>query len=293
MSSSSSGTDIVPPTPSPVRMNGHKAKAPSPAESLCSVQCEATEPLQAGARKRIRDAPDCGLQPVGSINVEGVVSLDLLISEFRKTMNEVLDDRMAAIIVEVEELKNTCKELKERIEVLEHRNRKLTCTVESLGRSDASRTHPSPVAGPQLDHTVREIVLEERRQHDLQDNVIISGLPESDGENLTQLVSGLVPEVNPTAITVRRIGKPLENKPRLVHVRTDPGTKARLLKHRFGLKHGTHSIYINHDLTRQQQDTRRRALPTFKQLRAKGIRCTLPLDIILVEGKPVSQQDIQ
>ena len=60
MSSSSRGTDIVPPTPSPVRMNGHKARAPSPAESLCSVQCEATEPLQAGARKRIRDAPDCG-----------------------------------------------------------------------------------------------------------------------------------------------------------------------------------------------------------------------------------------
>ena len=169
---------IVPPTPSPVRMNGHKAKAPSPAESLCSVQCEATEPLQAGARKRIRDAPDCGLQPVGSINVEGVVSLDLLISEFRKTMNEVLDDRMAAIIVEVEELKNTCKELKERVEVLGDRNRKLTCIVESLGRSDASRTHPSPVAGPQLDHTVREIVLEERRQHELKDNVIISGLPD-------------------------------------------------------------------------------------------------------------------
>ena len=123
--------------------------------------------------------------------------------------------------------------------------------------------------------------------------VIISGLPESDGENLTQLVSGLVPEVNPIAITVRRIGKPLENKPRLVHVRTDPGTKARLLKHRFGLKHDTHSIYINHDLTRQQKDTRRLALPTFKQIRAKGIRCTLPLDIILVEGKLVSQQDIQ
>ena len=61
MSSGSSGTDIVPPTRSPVRMIGHKAKAPSPAESLCSVQwCEATEPLQAGERKRIRDAPDCG-----------------------------------------------------------------------------------------------------------------------------------------------------------------------------------------------------------------------------------------
>ena len=63
--------------------SGHDSRARKASLALAGVR--------AIDREGVRDL-------LGSINAEGVVSLDSLISEFRKTNNEVLDDRMAAII---------------------------------------------------------------------------------------------------------------------------------------------------------------------------------------------------
>ena len=54
------------------------------------------------------------------------------LGEFRKAMHEVLDERMAAIDVGIDDLKKNCRDLNERVESLEHHNRKLSTTVESF-----------------------------------------------------------------------------------------------------------------------------------------------------------------
>ena len=57
------------------------------------------------------------------------------------------------------------------------------------------------IAQENLCNTVREIAQENRRQIEIGDNTIISGLPEKDNE----LIRTLVPEINPATIEVKQV----------------------------------------------------------------------------------------
>ena len=119
-----------------------------------------------------------------------------------------------------EDIKKTCQDLHRRVQILKTPNR---TPCEACPVVPPAQNQP-PLPVPQLCNTVREIVQEDRRQIEIRDNAIISGLPEVDNENLPQLIRTLVPEINPATIEVKRIGKPSGDKPRLIHVKTNADT---------------------------------------------------------------------
>eukprot|EP00117_Sycon_ciliatum_P000128 scpid104768/ scgid6318/ len=98
-----------------------------------------------------------------------------------------------------------------------------------------------------------------------------------------------MPGIDAPLLQTRRIGRPSPSgKSRLVHVSTNKATKATIMDGRFGLKFDDTPVYVNHDLTPNQQKDRRQAIPIYKQLRAKGIKCYLPYAKIVVDGTPIS-----
>ena len=54
----------------------------------------------------------------------------------------------------------------------------------------------------------------------------------------------------------------------------------------------TRSLFVNHDLTREQQHRRREVVSTYKELRRRAIKCTLPYDQILFEGRAMTDEDV-
>ena len=85
----------------------HESKAGTPPDKLRSPG------------SRMASHQDRSLGRSTNVNVEGIVSIDALISQFRECMSELLDERMAAIIVEVEMVKQACSDLDRRVEALE------------------------------------------------------------------------------------------------------------------------------------------------------------------------------
>ena len=57
-------------------------------------------------------------------------------------------------------------------------------------------------------------------------------------------------------------------------------------------KYGARDVSINHDLTSQEQATRRELIPQFKALGEKNFPCTLPQDVILSKSRPMSTDEI-
>ena len=69
--------------------------------------------------------------------------------------------------------------------------------------------------------------------------------------------------------------------------------KRRLFESQKELKWDGKPILVNNDLTPKQQERRKKCVKTFKQLRASGIKCRLPHDVILKDGQPMAESDIQ
>eukprot|EP00117_Sycon_ciliatum_P003345 scpid68389/ scgid8179/ len=130
-------------------------------------------------------------------------------------------------------------------------------------------------------------------QLQIRDNVIISGIEEDTEETLVDVLASLVSDIDPSAFTAAdRLGRPGGDRPRLIRAKMTATTKAKLMDAHFGLKHGTNPVYVNHDLTMQQREARRSLLPKYKQLRSHGVKCFLPRDKILVDGKPITEEKI-
>ena len=106
------------------------------------------------------------------VNVEGIVSIDALISQFRDCMADLLDERMSAIVVEVEMAKQVCSDLDRRVQDLEQENRQLRSAVNFLSQQEKERTQRTadilvgesatpvrqdPALGPELPATGRKL----------------------------------------------------------------------------------------------------------------------------------------
>ena len=112
-------------------------------------------------------------------------------------------------------------------------------------------------------------------------NIIISGLPESKDEDTTQAVNHLFTntlKVTSNIVSARHLPDPRTtsktvstNRPRLVHVRFGSiDDKLRVVRARSQLK-GT-TIVLNEDLTKPEQEQKKRLLPKLKALQAKNIK---------------------
>ena len=232
---------------------------------------------------------------IGSTSsAKAAVAPDIL-ADFKVCMSELLDERLAVLICNVDNLSKDVKDLKARVNELEREKTELASTVQPLTEDMSTRTHSAVSSHVPHDivSTVRQVVEEECMQLQIRDNVIISGIEEDTEETLVDVLASLVPDIEASTFTAAdRLGRPGGDRPRLIRAKMTATTKAKLIDARFGLKHGTNPVYVNHDLTMQQREARRSLLPKYKQLRSHGVKCFLPRDKILVDGKPIPEEKI-
>lgn len=226
--------------------------------------------------------------------------------DFTDARLTAVDEALAAHTGELRAIRDDMSSLQQRVTAAGSATALRTCTgTEVLSATSSGYAAAAAATVAPLDQAiqqpsrgitqaeVRDIIAEEKRREQIRTNVILSGLPESDEEDLNQAVVTLFPEVESSSLRTSRIGKSLNDRPRLVCIRTDDATKKIIMqKKRKGLMYGKHKVYVNHDLTRKQRDTRKQCVTLFKRMKEKGIQCSLPVDRILVNGKPVSDQEI-
>lgn len=237
----------------------------------------------------------------------GIVSLDVLVERFRNAMSELLSEKVAAIVAEIQEVKLACSDLDRRVEAVESENRTLKRTVEDLRKhvlelekeASSKSSTSQEVDGGGFQEAVRKVVLSEREIERRENNVILSGVPES-VTDIPQLLVDAAPELRNEIRSHHRLGRPSDPaaatsgaRPRLVKVELSPRGKARLWQERRNVKHADSPIYVNNDLSFQERARRKAVLPTYKALLAAGVRCSLPRDTILKDGTPISEDAIK
>ena len=182
-----------------------------------------------------------------------------------REIRSALEDRVLA-------LETTCSELLEGFKVTEEKLQ---------DENQALRTRVS-----ELEHTIF------RQEHDA--NLVVSGLPDDGNEEedtkmifLDMCKDTLQVEVkSEEVLKAVRLGRKLSSgssRPRAVLVRT---TK-KDVKDRIMARRGPHlrgsGIYLNEDLSPQEQAMRKTLVPVFKEFRAAGARCRLDRACLLVD----------
>ena len=136
------------------------------------------------------------------------------------------------------------------------------------------------------------LIQDQQLQHELSNNVIISGMAELPDENIAKTLQSLVPGAAAADMQAQRLDQPITGgKSWHIRVRTTAPTKTMLMKHRCSLKIADANVYVNHDLTAKQRAARRAVLALYKDLRKIGIACSLPRDTIMKDWKPVSEAE--
>ena len=84
---------------------------------------------------------------------------------------------------------------------------------------------------------VQDLIREESLRQERANNIIISGLPEEDSENVTERVTALHSDLAAQdVLEAVRVGKSGTGRPRLIKVRLTPSGKRTLLKHKTSLR---------------------------------------------------------
>lgn len=241
--------------------------------------------------------------------------MDGLIKLFRKEMSELLDERLAAIIVHNEELKRDVASLSSRVQELESRNVQLTETVQFLTedapapRASGTLTTVQPASNANLNSTAADEIIERVNRSN---NIILKGIPEEDDEVLADVVSTVLDIERGAILSNERIGRrandgarAADDEPgtntsatsgaptaRLIRVRlADTRLKSKLYSTRFGLEYNGSAVYVQNDLTKQQLAQKKKTLPLYKQLRKQKVQCQLPYGEILdKDGMLITEQ---
>ena len=110
----------------------------------------------------------------------------------------------------------------------------------------------------------------------------------------TKKIASLLPGLDRDILEVHRLGqsRPDSDVPRLVRAKLTSAGKTRMFDSRKSLKLDDRAVYVNHDLSPVERARRKKCVPVFKKLRASGVRCTLPRDVILKDGKPMGESEI-
>ena len=105
--------------------------------------------------------------PTTGLLVDGIISADLLINQFRSTMSDLLQEKLAAISRELDTIKISCYDLDKRVEPLEHKNRSLRAretvitlegTVESQESANNSAMTSVETIQPEVISTLSKTV---------------------------------------------------------------------------------------------------------------------------------------
>ena len=216
-------------------------------------------------------------------------------------------DRLKAVEEQLDRFSNlssTPDELKAHQESCLNRIEELEAKVADLqpAASNPATAAASNSASSKLNEweAVKKITREEVELEIRRNNVVLSGISEMNDVSCESLVRNVLPD-GVKLLDAQRLGSLADNittsssrRPRRILVRLTGSGKTTVLQQRMSLKYGSTCtpVYVNHDLTRREQETRRKIVPVYKKLRSKGVRCSLPPDKILLNGNEMSQQDI-
>ena len=168
-------------------------------------------------------------------------------------------------------------------------------TVDS-SRPMGNSPSPAPPHVAVTTESVLKMIEEENEKQRRKDNFVLHGIPENAGEDVKQQVLRVLPDLDHSALVeVVRLGRvtptSTDTKPRPILIRTHQQNKLTAFRARSTLRSHDPPIFLNHDLTRAQQSRRRHVVPTFKELRRCGVECFLPFDVIMKDGRPVTESD--
>ena len=262
------------------------------------------------SRKRKADTTPTGASPKRSSEVEndhGPALQETLTSLLagQKSLGErfcKLEDQLESVRVLAESLKlvqesyEDCRHrltlLEEKLEALvarhcDEREQPLYAANEDGHRTTALQ-QSLPLDQEGVWQTVHRISRNEAQKEARRDNVIVSGLVETEDENAEKIICDLVPECEPYILEATRIGKKVSNRHRRLLVKFSPRGKAIIWSKKTSLQRDGKNIYVGHDLTPAEREERQKQWPTFKKLREAGVPCSLPRATILQDGKAMT-----
>ena len=173
--------------------------------------------------------------------------------------------------------------------------------------SDVHDKHGDAPSKPRPNVDFAAYVEEELDKERRLNNVIVRGVPDhwADGElrqkcgTLFSCPESDILDIERLSFSSRRTNHLSSDSasprpPPLVRVRfCSLSAKIAVQQKKFSLKTDGRPVYINHDLTRKQRADRKANLPTYKSLRARHVKCSLPFGNILDDkGQPFTQQSI-
>jgi len=227
-------------------------------------------------------------------------------AEFRSYVSEFLDSRVAVFLAEFEDMKKDVSFLKSRVEQLEREKSELADTVQFLTSDPPVTAHSawssSSSASPEP-YKLTDIISEELDRTNRACNIVVRGIPDAWDSDLNSKVCNLFESPTTDVVHMERL-RPRKRKPdaRSGNSESCPvrvclrskRAKSQFYKKRFGLKVDDNPVYVNNDLTKEQWTKRKENLDKYKQLRTKGVTCSIPYgDILDDNGKVLTACDVQ
>ena len=194
-----------------------------------------------------------------------------------KALIEISENRViAALKGEIEDLKTTVTSLRLEIYNLQTRQQQLEAKYDEFSEKTAMLRRDQVMTQIELSNE-----LEERLRRST--NFVLSGIPEedsessgdspgSDEEKCTEVLQ-IIGCDSDSVIEVSRIGRPNQQRPRLLKVKCDSVTaKESVVRNSYKLRNlpKFRGVYINPDRTPMQQRLRRSILDELKSRRQQG-----------------------
>ena len=217
--------------------------------------------------------------------IANLAQLYELLSEDRRLQTEQLASSIDRLSSRPDKFENTLESIVSRVnavEALTSKSGKDITTVQAQTKALETTVLELRKEMADLRASHRDAIADVARKQDVAErmaNIIISaGLPESKDEDTTGCQPSVYryPEGHEQHCFSTRLPDPRTtskntNRPRLVHVRFGSiDDKLRVVRARSQLK-GT-TIFLNEDLTKPEQEQKKRLLPKLKALQAKNIK---------------------
>lgn len=191
----------------------------------------------------------------GSIQADNVTDLRLLIKETKKEIISVLGQELKSVTQRLDSLSSRFTALEESVAAINKKHESLESEISAVKSELCSVTEKCcKIAVSEMDSRMLKM-----------SNIIIRGLPEehgtldervhSDEEAVKVMLTVL--EVEPVRVVgVRRLGKPLKGKPRLLRATlADPTRRQEILRKARHLKNSPFKdVFFQADLTQRQRD---------------------------------------
>ena len=279
-----------------------KAAAKVPARRSPSLESTPSK-LSATSRKTQASTPPDVIRAQVSLetdsNAKGEDSVQSLLSDIlreQRALTERFDVMSLEFSAKIDAVMAENRALKEKLDIFEARLTRLESTGTAAYRTNGEKDMPPPegVVGTCNVVNFAALVQEEVDRQQRCNNAIVRGIPEADNSLFDDCIRILKIDSYEVA-HAERIGTERSRGPRPVRIKfKSQASKSAVYRTRFNLKlqDGT-PIYMANDLTRQQQTARKNNVTSYKELRRRGVKCSMPYDDILDETyKPYTPQQI-